>query len=283
MTIRKKLTLAFLFLFSLPAFCQDTVIEDSTSDQNIQFRTVAEVGFLGVIDHKVQFGRFGDYFDYQKDGGQNVLFPITRFSMELDYKKKHAFILLYQPLRLETKVKLDNDLVINDVLFPASSTVNLLYSFPFYRFSYLKTITSEDCKLSVAIGPTLQVRNATISFESADGSLYQANRDVGIVPAFKIRAKLRHHKKSYLELEADGIYAPISYLNGSDNEVVGAILDASIRQGFQITEPLDVFVNLRYLGGGSVGASDDTNDPGDGYSKNWLHFMTFSAGFGYQW
>ncbi len=77
------------------------------------------------------------------------------------------------------------------------------------------------------------------------------------------------------------MYAPVSYLNGSDNEVVGAILDASLRTGVKITDQVTGFLNLRYLGGGAVGTSDDVDGPGDGYVRNWLHFGTTSAGFKY--
>ena len=51
----------------------------------------------------------------------------------------------------------------------------------------------------------------------------------GPVPVLKFRTRYSPNKKTYSEFEADGFYAPISYLNGSDNEVVGAILDASFR------------------------------------------------------
>ena len=45
---------------------------------NYKIRAVAEIGFLGVFAHKVQFSNSGTYFDYQKDGGQDVLFPIRK-------------------------------------------------------------------------------------------------------------------------------------------------------------------------------------------------------------
>jgi len=60
--------------------------------------------------------------------------------------------------------------------------------------------------------------------------------------------------------------------------VVGAILDASGRYGLTLNRGIDTFLNLRYLGGGSVGIGDSTG-PGDGYTKNWLHFTSLSLGF----
>lgn len=246
-----------------------------------KFTAVAEIGFLGVLGHKVQFGNNGTYFDYKKDGGQDVLFPIIRPSLELQYKKRNTFVLLYQPLTIESQVYLNKDLVVDDLVYPAMSSVKLLYNFPFYRFSYLRTVTPNAKKLEFAWGGTIQIRNATISFESLDGSRYRTNRDVGIVPALKIRTKYKVNPWSYLELEADGIYAPVSYLNGSDNEVVGAILDASLRGGIKLTDEVHSFLNLRYLGGGAVGTSNNPTPPSDGYVKNWLHFGTVSTGFKY--
>mgnify|MGYP000224045163 CR=1 FL=1 len=251
------------------------------AEGDYKLTAVAEMGFLGVLGHKVQFGNNGTYFDYKKDGGQDVLFPIIRPSLELEYKKRNTFILLYQPLTLESQVYLNEDLVVDDLVYPATSSVKLLYNFPFYRFSYLRNVTPNAKRLDFAWGGTVQIRNATISFESLDGTRYRTNRDVGIVPALKIRSKYKVNPWSYLELEADGIYAPVSYINGSSTEIVGAILDASLRGGVKLTDEVHSFLNLRYLGGGAVGTSNDPTPPSDGYVKNWLHFGTVTAGFKY--
>lgn len=269
-----------IVLFGFEAFAQNPAIALQTKG-DYKFTAVAEIGFLGVLGHKVQFGNNGTYFDYKKDGGQDVLFPIIRPSLELEYKKRNTFILLYQPLTIESQVYLNENLVVDDLVYPATSSVKLLYNFPFYRFSYLRNVTPNAKKLDFAWGGTIQIRNATISFESLDGSRYRTNRDVGIVPALKIRSRYIVNPWSYLELEADGIYAPVSYLNGSDNEVVGAILDASLRGGLKLTDEVHSFLNLRYLGGGAVGTSSNPTPPSDGYVKNWLHFGTVTAGFKY--
>lgn len=276
----KKNALTLIFFFALStAFGQENKA-DSLS-KKFQFNAIAELGFLNVFDHKVQFSNSGTYFDYDRDGGQDVLFPVSRFSLEFKFGK-NAFYLLYQPLRLESQVLLENDLRVDDALFIAGSSVKLLYGFPFYRFSYTRELFPNRPKFNFAVGASIQIRNATISFESADGSIFRTNRDLGIVPALKLKTNYYFNKRFYAEIEADGIYAPISYLNGSDNEVVGAILDASLRGGVRIIDNFDCFLNLRYLGGGAVGTSDNIDGPGDGYVKNWLHFGTVTVGFKYQ-
>jgi hypothetical protein len=255
---------------------------DKNDTSRIKFRAVSEIGFVSVLAHHIQLGQNGTYFDYVKDGGQDVLFPIFRFSLEMDVNKRNTFILLYQPLRIESQAYLRSDAVFNDITFPALTGINFLYNFPFYRFSYLRELMPNNARYNFAIGGTVQIRNATISFESTDGSLFTTNGGTGIVPAIKIRGKAQLNKYFYSEIEADGIYAPVSYLNGSDNEIVGAILDASLRMGAEIDKSSRLFLNLRYLGGGATGT--DTGDvwPGDGYVKNWLNFLTVSAGFVYQ-
>jgi len=267
--------------FGLLAFAQVGNQTENQTSKNYQFLSVAEIGFLGVLSNQIQFSNSGTYFNYQKEGGQDVLFPVSRLSLELDFKKRNTLILLYQPLRLETQVLLKNDLLVDELLFPASTNVKTLYNFPFYRLSYLRELLPKNTKYKLGIGGSLQIRNTTLSFESGDGTLFRTNRNVGIVPIIKIRGRVQLTKHAFAALEADGFYAPVSYINGSDNEIIGAILDASLRAGLQIAEPVHSFLNLRYLGGGAVGTNERDDGPGDGYTKNWLNFITVSAGFMY--
>jgi len=270
MRYKKQLLLIALVLLS----------QRISAEAAVDFRTVAEFGFLSVLSHKIQFSKNGTNFDYVEDGGQDVLFPVTRFSAEMDIGKNNTFILLYQPLRIETTALLQNEVTIDNYTFQANEGINILYNFPFYRASYLRELFADNPKLKLAVGLTLQIRNATISFESTDGTGYRTNRDVGIVPALKLRGLVNLTDRYYIGVEADGIYAPVSYLNGSDNEIVGAILDASIRGGARVRLGT-LFVNVRYLGGGATGTSTRDIWPGDGYVKNWLHFLIPSLGFIY--
>jgi hypothetical protein len=277
------ISVAILSLFfALSVKAQSGNADVKCDSSKFKFRVVSEIGFTSVLAHHIQLGQNGTYFDYVKDGGQDVLFPTVRFSIEMDLNKRNTFILLYQPLRIESQAFLRNDAVFNDIIFPASTGINCLYNFPFYRFSYLRELMPNNPRYKFALGATLQIRNATISFESTDGSRFTTNGGTGLVPAIKIRSKAQLNTCFYAEIEADGIYAPISYLNGSDNEIVGAILDASMRIGAKVSQSGRLFLNFRYLGGGATGT--DTGDvwPGDGYVKNWLNFLIVSTGFAYQ-
>jgi hypothetical protein len=163
------------------------------------------------------------------------------------------------------------------VTFPSDTAVELRYGFDFYRLSYLYDFFA-DPKNELAIGASLQIRDATITFSTKDGTVFLSERDVGPVPALKFRAKYYLNDFVWLGSEIDGIYAAGRGVTGSftvDPKFVGAIIDASLRAGFTPRPPVDVFLNLRYLGGGAEGRDED--DP-EQYVKNWLHAFSVSLG-----
>lgn len=241
-----------------------------------RIRAVAELGFLAVLSHKIQFGTDGTYFDYVREGGQDNLYAVGRMSLELELKRRHTFIFLYQPLEINTNVALQRDVRIAGSEFPQGTPVELRYGFPFYRASYLYDLVKSP-KHELSFGLSLQIRNATIDFKSQDGKIFTSNRDIGPVPILKSRGKYSFERGAFLGYEVDGFYAPISVINGSDNEVTGAIVDLSLRGGVALPANGEIFLNWRYLAGGAVGQSDP-EPTYDGYTKNWLHFMTVSIG-----
>jgi hypothetical protein len=241
-----------------------------------RIRPVLELGFLGVLKHDLQFGRDGTYWDLARDAGQDNLFFVWRGSVEAQLWRSHTLIFLYQPLVLDTAVQLKSDLVVDDTTFAAGTPVRLSYGFPFYRLSYLYDFLDDD-RRELAIGASVQLRNATIVYQSGDGAVLKSYRNIGVVPLLKARGRYEFASGVFAGVEIDGIYAPISVINGSDNEVVGALLDASVRLGVKLPSRTEAFLNLRYLGGGAVGQSDPEPFK-DGYTKNWLHFLTVSLG-----
>lgn len=257
--------------------------QEPTSPKN-RVKSTVEVGFLDPMSHKIQLSEAGSYFDYVSEGGQDVLFFFTRLGLDWSPNGRHHLMFLYQPIKIEGRTVLQRDLVVDDATFAAGTALNTTYGFPFYRLSYLYDVAPAD-DLEVSFGASLQLRNATIIFESGDGTLRRSRRDVGPVPILKARFRKDVGAGYFVGAEADGFYAPISYLNGDDNEVVGAIGDISLRAGRTFADgKLDMYLNARYLGGGAVGASDDFEGPGgDGYVRNWLHFATISVGVDYDW
>ncbi len=248
-------------------------------EPRLVFRAVSELGFVDVLANSVRFGSDGTLFRYPEEGGQDLLYPWLRLSAELTWHGRHTAVLLYQPLRVATEVVLQRDVVVDGLTFPANTPVDLLYDFPFYRASYLYDLLPGAGR-ELSVGGSLQLRNATLTFTSADGTLRRANRSLGPVPLFKVRGRWALGGPYWWGFEADGIYAPIQYLNGSDNAATGALLDVSVRGGVRLTDTVEVFLNLRYLGGGARATEDDPEkiDFGDGFASNWIDLATVSLG-----
>ena len=247
----------------------------------VEWTLSAELGFLAVAHHIIQLSNDGSRFDYRENGGQDVLFPFFRLSTDLKFKGRHTIVFLYQPLNLKGETVLSEEVVFDGVVFPAGTPLNSTYGFPFWRISYLYDFLRRRGD-EVALGVSLQIRDATIVFTSADGTLRASRRDVGPVPAIKFRGRWGFENGVWWGTEIDGFYAPVSVINGSDEEITGAILDASLRVGYDFNKRVSGFFNVRYLGGGAVGTQSDPTPPSDGYTKNWLSFLTFSLGIDFR-
>jgi len=234
-------------------------------------RLVAEGGFVGFTSNFGQFGADGTRIDFRKSAGQDNLLFYTRWSAELELGRRHTLVFLYQPLASDGARTPSADERYEGVTFAAGRPVRTEFGFPFYRLSYLYEV-AQGPKGHLAFGFTGQIRNADYRFTSLDGTAFARSSSVGFVPALKVRGELALSRWAWVGFEVDGIYAPISVLNGSDNETVGAIADASLRAGVRVLDRSDVFVNLRYLGGGA------TNEDPQNFAKNWLHSVFVGLG-----
>lgn len=285
--------------FALPALAQEEVeikVETLTPDTPIQEEVEiiikkgpevstsyprlfanAELGFVSVVNHTIQQSQNNSTIDYVKEGAQDTLFNLSKFSLDFEWNPQHKFVFMYQPLTLSGNAVIERDVKIDNIDFPAGTPMRFLYDFPFFRGSYLYDF-DPDPKQELAAGVSLQLRDAVIEFASLNGEKLVSNRNVGPVPILKFRSKHYFNEKFWWGSEVDGFYAPISILNGSTTDVIGAILDANVRAGWDINDKNAVFANLRYLGGGGVGTSDDPDNQGDGFTENWLHTVGLTLG-----
>ena len=249
----------------------------SSPERVYAFQGGLEIGFIDILSHTIQFGENGTEFDYVSEGGQDIFFRFNRLTAELAIGRRHNLILLFQPLDIQTDALLSRDIVVDDLVFPANTPVRLRYGFDFWRLSYLYDFWKQKDR-ELSIGLSLQIRNASISFRSYDGTLLRINQNVGPVPIFKFRTRLPLKRGLWLGSEIDGFYASGKYITGSENDFVGAILDASVRLGFELNDSFDTFLNVRYIGGGARGTEEDDPGLGDGYTDNWLHTLAVTLG-----
>ena len=263
--MRKLLYLTLLLFLIFPLTAEEAVSLD------LSF----ESGFLGVITHKIQTGTDsdrGDVFDYKTQGNQDILFPYYRMQAALSLKE-HEFILLYQPLTLETRAPIESSFRYDQVNYTtADGFLNLVYSFDFWRFSYLYHLI-EPPRYYLGLGASLQIRNASILFESTQNGKGTVTDNIGPVPIIKVKTGYEWLNGFYAEFEGDGFYATNRFLNGASYPFTGYIYDLSVRGGYRFREDMRAYLNLRFLGGGAEG----TNGEGQ-YTYNDLH--TFAATIG---
>ncbi len=246
--------------------------------RNWRVRGQAELGFVQVVAHFIELGEDGTKWDYVENGGQDVLFPYTRLQAELELWQRLNVSFLYQPLNFQTEVILIESERVDGLEFPKGTAVDLGYNFGFFRLS-LQYDFFRAPDQDLAIGISAQIRNATIEFTSADGTLRRSSGNIGFVPVIKVEGRYTFDNGFFMGTEIDGFYAWGRYVSGSKNDFDGLIVDASLRAGLPLRPVGEVYLNLRYVGGGARGTDETPDQPWqDGYTNNWLHTMALSLG-----
>jgi hypothetical protein len=235
----------------------------------------AAFGFLGVLQHDYQQGQPGSTFDFRNEGAEDVLFPVSRYAVTVDLAERHRISFVYQPLELRTRARLGREILVAGVRYAAGQDMQFNYGFPFYRATYHYAAWRGD-QTRFSVGGGLQIRNATIELAHSDGTNLVSERSVGPVPLLHLGIRQDLGNSYWFEADADGIYAPVKYLNGNDNGVEGALLDASVRIGVDAAEHVSAFLDVRYLGGGAEGSGDEASLAD--YTSNWLQFLILSLG-----
>jgi hypothetical protein len=270
-----------LFLFSMLqlSFANDSLLNKESAKWKLKPQW--EIGFIAPLQNDITLGKSGTDFDYLADGGEDNLFRYQRFEMHFIGENRHQFSLLFQPFDVTTTRDLTVDTQFDNVLFPAGTPMEFRYGFDFYRGTYSYQVISEADK-QLNVGLAMQIRNATLDFRSQNGELYNSNRDIGPVPLAHVSGQFDIDSEIWWGFDLTGAYAPIKYINGSNSDVVGAIIDTSLRSGLHLKKGVDSYVNLRYIAGGAEG-TDSTPDEGkDGYVANWLQLLSLSVGFSFQ-
>ena len=241
-----------------------------------------ELGAVKVLKNTLQVGENSTNFNFVTQGGEEILFPIERYSGNLSLGGRHNIVLLYQPLEIVTNVTFREEVTIDTTTFDKGEDLRVTYGFPFWRLSYLYDFV-DNGKLELAAGVSLQLRNASIVFESlSDGSL-SVGQNLGPVPVIKARGTYRFDNGFFAGAEVDGFYATSAFFNGADFEFAGSILDASLRAGLELRDNTDAFLNLRFLGGHAEGVSEYEDrfwsQSISDYTANYLSSISLSLGF----
>lgn len=254
----KNKKLFLLFFLATVSIINSASAQESVKELKIIPRL--ESGYLGVISHYYRVGNAADgntMFNFVTQGGQDVLFPYLRFSVDAVLWDRHHVTFLYQPLTVSTRTVAGKNgtgpVQIDGVNF-GTKPVNITYGFDFYRISYLYDFIANGIT-ELCAGVSFQLRNANIVFESDDGSQRTVQNNVGLVPILKFRAGHWIAPWWGLEFDADGFYASSAIFNGSGRPFEGWIWDAALSLKARVFERTTGYLTLRSIGGGASGSN----------------------------
>lgn len=280
--------IVLLIVIASPIYSNSSESLINEEDSSVQIFAEYETGLVSFLHHTIQIGDPGYLFNYVSEGGQDILFPFERFNAGAIINDRHRISFLYQPLEVNTVVPFEDTVTVDGKDFDIDSIVELKYGFPFWRVSYSYDLLEEK-ELVLGVGASLQIRNASIVFKevSDDGDDNQevvVSQNVGPVPALHIYSRWETPYNINLSADITGLFASSAFINGADFEFEGSILDASLRAGYQLKHNIEIFGNLRFLGGTAKGTSSysgdnwsvASNEPR--YTEN--NLATFSATMG---
>ncbi len=260
---------------------------DSEAHPAISVQPSIELGFVDVPHNVIQYGKGTDSFNFVTKGGQEILFPYSRFRIDigLGERQRHFVGLLYQPLTFETVTQFEKTLTIDTETFDEGQVVDLVYGFDFWRGTYEYRIVDGE-RWRVDAGASLQLRNASIRFKAQEGDELVVSQGTGPVPALRAQARYTTDSRFWMEAEADGFYASNAFINGAEYPFTGWIWDAALSAGAPITRYAETYLSLRTIGGGAEGTATDARETwtesragGDErYTKNELTTVAVSVG-----
>ena len=252
--MKKYLTILIVLLLSIasPIFANYDASLINKEDAPVQFFADYETGLVSVLSHKIQIGEHGTLFDYVSQGGQDILFPFERYNVGAVINDRHRVSFLYQPLEINTVVPFEAPVTVDNKTF--NGVTELKYGFPFWRVSYSYDLLEEK-DVTFAVGFSLQIRNASIVFKDVDGTNVAVSQNVGPVPAIHIYSRWETPFGVDLSADITGLYASSALINGASFEFEGSILDASLRAGYELKNNVEIFGNIRFLGGTAKGSS----------------------------
>lgn len=277
---KRSLFLTALFFAAVTALFAQTGL--NTGEKPYALELTYETGAVKVLKNTLQIGVGNTTFDFVTQGGEEILFPFQRFTGNLVLGNRHNVVLLYQPLEINTKVEFKEEVTIDTTTFPALDSVAIKYGFPFWRLSYVYDFISTD-NLVLGAGLSLQLRNASIVFESLKSGDVSTSQNLGPVPIIKTWGSYRFDNGMFAGFEVDGFYASSAFFNGADFPFEGSILDASVRFGMALRDETDGYLNVRFLGGHAEGTSqyperywsESVND----FTANYLASLSLTLGF----
>lgn len=150
------------------------------------------------------------------------------------FNKNHMISVLIAPLQLKASGNIDREVVFEGVSFDPNVTLNSVYKFNSYRFTYQYFRYLAD-DLYFGIGLSAKIRDALISI--ADSSRESEKTDLGFVPLIKFNLTWYFLEPLALVLDGDALAAPQGRAEDVSLALVGNInKNAALKLGYRVLE-----------------------------------------------
>jgi hypothetical protein len=203
-------------------------------------------------------GDSGTRFDLNRLTGGGPYF-FARLNASYDFNRRHGIRALYAPLQFRGTDTLSQPVRFDGADFAAGVPTEATYKFNSYRLTY-RYLFRDTERSDWRVGFTLKVRDAKIALRQ--GSLYEENTNVGLVPLLHIYGVQRLTDRWRFIFDFDGLAAP-----------QGRAFDAAVKFGYDVTPEWQVQVGYRTLEGGA--------DNDRVYSFAWLNYGLLGVAYRY--
>ena len=178
-------------------------------------------------------GNQGTLFSLKDDLISKTAF-FYRIRLSYTIKSRHTISLLYAPLETKSEGSVSQDILFEEVIFPANAELKGTYKFNSYRLTYRYDFVKKP-GFEFGIGLTGKIRDAKIALTSP--GLASEKTNVGFVPLINFRLLWNIDDNFGLLLDGDALAAP----QGRAEDVLLAVTyklsdGFGIRAGYRILE-----------------------------------------------
>lgn len=184
-------------------------------------------------------------------------FPFYRLEGKFDFAENHRMRILYAPLTLHLKGKLNEDVLFNGKMFQAGTETDGVYRFNSYRISWAYKV-AQDATTMWHVGVTGKVRDAEIALEQQ--GVKSSYTNVGFVPLLHVAYQRRIADDWHFFADLDAAAAP-----------QGRAEDLGLLMMYNFNSDWAAGGGLRTLEGGA--------DNDKVYTFSWLHYIFFSLAY----
>ena len=223
---------------------------------NAQSFVNIESGALYTIMNDVRNGSSGTLFSFKNDF-QTPVRPFLRLRAGNLSNGKDHFSILFAPLKIVETGIIEKDILFDGNIFKANNSIEAVYKFSSYRFTYNRRIISKD-NLKFGIGMSAKIRDAGVSLKNKE--LFIKNFNIGFAPLFNFITNWDISQKMGVDVFGEGIAAS-----------KGRAIDLALSGRYSITKNFQGNIGYRLLEGGANGTNR--------YNFIQLHFFFASVNY----